>query len=568
MSPLNERDVERVQNNPALLGMPFSRARFLLVELSSHGSLGSNHLNRERLLYTLFNLEMYAMNRNSGKKRQKAALQAHVGCYLSEIRGLNYMQTLRRLCLLHYEKRYSLMYQQQVEEYEHDLHKVALNMISSALSAWIFGKILPKHHANRYGARRNKVLYGKGREVKAEAKRVKKEAAKALHEENEQRAARGEPPLQPDEFDPNAHRYETYPSNSLWRRLPQAHRAAVVGVASMRLESLAILFRAVKKEKPVLLAQQEEARKKELQRVAALSDEERKEEEAKKKTKQAEEAAKAERRAKRKNAGCNCLSRKGSNTSGRSYNNPMMNADDATSPIGDSLLSPAERGEAMDSDEEEEGYGLSAAMDEEVLDDMDAQGSHTATGMGDVGFDDDSDEDDNYVSEETKAAYREVFDAFASSPGAPLDQNAAAKLLEKHYGLVLVDSKLSPKQYVGRYWNDAKRPQMCSDSDTGFTFEDYILWEADNYSLNFGEKQPTEIVGTKAQAWADAHQGTAEDQRALLRNAADASIGEKSTSVSDDTDRIAVETSERVGKNENAGEEGRTVMLNPMMAVS
>ena len=65
---------------------------------------------------------------------------------------------------------------------EHDLHKVALNMISSALSAWVFGKILPKYHVNRYGARQNKVLYGRGEEVKASAKRAKKEAAKVMHE--------------------------------------------------------------------------------------------------------------------------------------------------------------------------------------------------------------------------------------------------------------------------------------------------------------------------------------------------------------------------------------------------
>jgi hypothetical protein len=416
------------------------------------------------------------------------------------------------------------------------------------------------------------VLYGKGLDVKAEAKRTQKEAAKALHKENEQRAARGEPPLQPNEFDPNAHRYDTFPSNSLWRRLPQAHRVAVVGVASLRLESLAILLRAVKKEKPALLVQQERQRDIELQRVAALSDDERKEEEARKNRKDAQEKAKAERRARRQYAGLTCLRRKESTMPAKSVTNPMLTGDDPNSPIGESLLNSQEQDEAtsLDSmaDEEETGFGLSAAMDEEVIADMEAHGSHTLTGIGDVGLDDDSDNDDSSVSEKTKAAYREVFDAFASSPGAPLDKRAAAQLLEKHYSLVLVDSKLSSTKYVEKYWIDPEGPQMCTNPDAGFSFQDYLFWEADNYSLGLGEKQLVEIAATKAQAWADSHQGTAEDQRSLLKDAAIVSLGDTSTLLSDMADKTAAETSERAGKDEHVAGNVRKVMLNPMIAAS
>ena len=40
----------------------------------------------------------------------------------------------------------SLLYPDQVKEYRHDMHRIALNIISTAVSAWVFGRALPAHH--------------------------------------------------------------------------------------------------------------------------------------------------------------------------------------------------------------------------------------------------------------------------------------------------------------------------------------------------------------------------------------------------------------------------------------
>jgi hypothetical protein len=584
--PINERDVERVQNNPSILGMPFNRLRFLLVDLNRYGSLGCNHMNREWLLYTLFNLEMCAMNRNINKKREKDALHSHVGCYISEIRGLNYLQCLRRLCLLHYEKRHSLMFSQQVEEYQHDLHKVALNMISSAISAWVFGKALPEYHKKQYGQRIKHVLYGKAKAVKNEMKKAKKEAEKALRIENESRTLKGEPPLKADEFDPNAPRMETYPQSFVWRRLPKAHQVAVVGVASLRLESLALLFRAIKKEKPALLQKQDKEREAERLRIEALSEEERAAEEEEERLKKEEEAEKAARRLAR-SRGTGCLKK---NSQGRSDIQNPMNSDDSVpgSPLGDSLLSPTERGEGASAEDAVEGMSMAAAVDEQRLEDADAPGTKASIvnplDTGGADDDDESDDEDNStVSEEVKAEYRRVFDSFGETPGAPLDKKATMALLEQFYATVLVEEHVSAKKYLKKYWDDKKAP-MCSDHKVGFTFEDYKLWESDNHSLGFGERKRSELPKSRAQAWADSHQGTNEELHAKLEvevaefyakaeaKPANAAGAGSDTSLSSGGAVSGIMNPMMMASGDGeediestGGKGGNTVMLNPMM---
>lgn len=553
--PLNERDVERVTNNPALIDMPFSRARFLLIELHRYGVLGCNHLTREWLLYTLYNLEMYGMTHNTHKGPQLRAMHAHTGCYIAEIRGLNYMQTLRRLSLLHYGKRHSLMFQQQVEEYEHDLYKVAVNLISTAVSAWIFGKMLPKYHEKLYGTRKLTVLYGKGKEVHAAAKKAMKDAAKSLYQENEERAARGEPARQPDKFDRNAHRHETYPANSVWRRLPKAHSVAVVGIAALRIESLAHLFRAIQKEKPTLLVEQDKAREAERQRVDALSPEEREQEEAQKKQ---TASAEATRRAQRKEAGCGCFRKKDSDVASQIFKNPMNATDEQSSPFNSSLL-----GDEPTSIDLEQDTGISIGMTIGKRSE-DIGRAHSLDLQHD-----DGDNDISLVSEETLAAYRKVYNGFTRTPGAPLDQDATARLIDEHYALVLVDLKLSAKQYVRRYWADPKRPQMCSDPAAGFSFEDYILWEGDNYTLGFGDRQRTEHIKTSEEVWAEAHQASNQDQLAVLKDAADASLSGSSDSTAASASlgaRSATTMANPILYSTDAAADASrsTVMVNPM----
>ena len=531
--PINARDVERIQNNPAILGMPFSRVRFMLIDLNRHQALGCHSLSREWLLYTLFNLEMCAMNRNINKTRQKDALKSHIGCYISEIRGLNYMQTLRRLCLLHYEKSHSLMFGQQVEEYQHDLHKIALAMISTALSGWILGKALPAYHSATFGKRDKKVLYGKSKEMKAELKKAKASAKAALIQANKERAIKGELPIAEDKFDADAHRHDTYPANTVWRRLPHAHQIAVVGVASLRLDSLAVLMRAIKKEKPALLHKQDKEREAERKRVNALTDEQKEEEAKAEAAKAEEERIKEERRARRRGG---CLNRgKGD---GKKVDNPMNPDEGSGSPMNDSLMaadaSPLEKEEAAKRDEprlSEMKIGMGEAMANKLNEELDAVGSgRSSPGAmrnpimdADANDDEEFGEDDSIVREETKAQYKEVFNKYLHGPkdanGQPisthLDKKSAQKMIKEYYASALVESNLSASHYIKRYWADPRYP-MCTDAVTGLSFEDYLRWQADNHSLDFGSREKVELPKSRADDWAASHQGTNEEMQAEL----------------------------------------------------
>ena len=272
--PLNDRDLVRVKNNPSLVPLPFCQIRHLLTHpVYRQTTLGNHRLTREWMMYIAFNLEMKCMQDLTEKKGDTR--RAHIGEYLEEIRGLDYHKVLRQLCLLHYHKRVSLMYPQQVEEYQHDLRKVALNMITCAVSGWIYGKALPKYHEKRYGKR---MKQGRKVESAQERKDRHRELKKAKHDEKHSVMghigdAISQHLANAEEDGPN--RWDTYPVSPVWRKRPAAHAVAVTGAAACRLESLKFLFRAIKKEEPELLAQQEKEELAEKQRVAALSEAER-----------------------------------------------------------------------------------------------------------------------------------------------------------------------------------------------------------------------------------------------------------------------------------------------------
>jgi hypothetical protein len=126
-APLCDRDIERIQNDPSLCPVPLCRIRLLLNHLSQADSLCGIQMTRAHLLFTCYNLEVHALQRY----RKETHLEAHaahsrLGHNLFELRGLDFRRTLRRLCLIHYGKNVSLPYAMQVEEYHHDLHKIAL----------------------------------------------------------------------------------------------------------------------------------------------------------------------------------------------------------------------------------------------------------------------------------------------------------------------------------------------------------------------------------------------------------------------------------------------------------
>eukprot|EP01048_Picozoa_sp_COSAG05_P020459 COSAG05_NODE_3481_length_2034_cov_0.975194_1_plen_334_part_00 len=221
-------------------------------------SLVPPKISREDLIYYCYNLEMHALVNLSHLHEQQAhdhSLRSHVGEYLSELRGLDYTMTIRRLALLNYGKSVSLSYPDQVKEYRHDMHKVALNIISTAVSAWVMGKALPAYH--------ERVRAGKvGKDAKT-AKKLQEKQAK---------------------------RDSSFPSSPIWRGT-SAYRIAVYGCASLRLESLGLLLRAIKRTQPPLLAKAEREDAAEKIRRAEMSQEELEKEEAEKQAKAAEKAA-------------------------------------------------------------------------------------------------------------------------------------------------------------------------------------------------------------------------------------------------------------------------------------
>ena len=543
---INKRDMERCQNNPALLPMPFARVRFFLIELHRYQSLGCHRMTREWLLYTAFNLEMCAMQRNTQKSREKDSMRSHIGQYISEIRGLDYMQTLRRLCLLHYEKRHSLMFTQQMEEYQHDLHKVALNLITSAVSGWVFGKMLPKMHEKKWGVRRVKVMYGKVKQAQ-ETRERKKAAEEELRKENEARQADGLPPLEAQQVDDGTSRHDTFPKNAMWRRLPNAHGVAVVGVAAMRLNSLAVLFRAVKKEKPALLIKQEKEEEAEKQRLAALdADELRAEQEAKAEADRKEAARQA-----RKEGSCFKKKKKdGGSKDGTTIVNPFLDEEEddeegTGSPLGESLLGGQGDMVVVEQPAPGDGDGAMPAPSLSMLDTKDEydapkseselKGSEPKakwTNPLDVNDDDDDDDGDAgaaggekfeaEIAAATERAYRDVFDPYVNTyktigeeSVGYLDQVATAQLLEDKYPGVLAASNTTGTKYVKEHFA-SEDGGMCTDAAAGLSFADYLMWEADNDSLMLGARERKQVYAeSNAERWSATHQFSNEEMRGV-----------------------------------------------------
>ena len=327
--PLNDRDLIRVKNNPALLPLPFCRLRHLLTStIYRSSSLGNHRLTREWIMYVMFNLEMKCLQELDEEKGDTR--RAHIGEYIAELRGLDYHKTLNQLCLLHYAKRHSLMYPQQVEEYMHDLRKVALNMITCAVSGWIHGKALPKFHEKKYG---DKMQNPRAIESQDEKNVRKKGDKKKKKEKKQEQTVVGD---EPEVVDDGVQRCNTYPKHPLWRKRPAAHSVAAIGVAASRLESLKVLFRAIKKEKPALLTQQENEERAEKERKEALSEDAREEEEREKAHKEREKAEKEVNSL--TNRGKGCFKRGGDDDEGAGFKigdvksqftNPMQMMDDS-----------------------------------------------------------------------------------------------------------------------------------------------------------------------------------------------------------------------------------------------
>eukprot|EP01043_Picozoa_sp_COSAG02_P024531 COSAG02_NODE_1343_length_13161_cov_12.669959_1_plen_3095_part_00 len=363
--PLNDRDLVRAKNNPSLLPLPFSHVRHLLTHsIYRSSTLGNHRLTREWVIYVAFNIEMKCMR--DRKESKGAARRAHVGEFLDELCGLDYHKVLRQLCLLHYEKRQSLMYPQLVEEYRHDLQKVALNMISCAVAGWIHGKALPKYHAKRHGLKMQQARKIESVHDKKDRHRKLKESKRKTDVGPEQVVTEG------------ADRWDTYPRAALWRKRPGAHKVASIGVCACRLESLKYLFRAIKKEKPDMLSQAEAEEREEKERVTKLSGKDRHAEEH-------EKALRAEREEDDVSLLTKCFKRGSSDTaddaiSTRSkFANPLMTMDGSDDEKDDT-------GNAASSDDEENDHYNAATLNPMMQSSDSSSGVPSAQGSKDGVF--------------------------------------------------------------------------------------------------------------------------------------------------------------------------------------
>jgi hypothetical protein len=160
--PLLSTELRRASNDISLLDLPFSRVPMLLKGLYMRKTMGAHKPTLRRLIYTVFNLELHASSGSvqhdhvSRKIAHRMRASDPSGIYLQELRGLNFHMALERLALLHYGKSHCLSYQQQMEEYEKELHSASLQVMSAVISMWVFrrrfgktigGKPFPFHLA-------------------------------------------------------------------------------------------------------------------------------------------------------------------------------------------------------------------------------------------------------------------------------------------------------------------------------------------------------------------------------------------------------------------------------------
>ena len=120
-----DQDAELAVRDISTVDLPFARARQLLFILDRFRCLGLKK-GRDARFYMLFQLEMYAWkSKVSYASRHDTMLRMRVfhsecpedGVALGSFHGLDFQNTLQRLCLMRYGKDCSLSYADQMDEY-------------------------------------------------------------------------------------------------------------------------------------------------------------------------------------------------------------------------------------------------------------------------------------------------------------------------------------------------------------------------------------------------------------------------------------------------------------------
>jgi hypothetical protein len=190
-------ELERCRQNLGLCDLPFSRVNQLLKGLYNRKVMGKRKPTLRRMIYAVFQLELHAWSvsvEQQHKKRVKRRAGVE-GEYLEDLRGLHFQLVLERLTLIHYGKHRCLSYADQMDEYVLETNHVALQIVQTGVSMWLFKR--------RIG-----------------------------------RTVGGHP----------------WPSNPMWAAMPEAFKTAIEGVATTRMRSLGILLGEIeRKSKPKLM---------------------------------------------------------------------------------------------------------------------------------------------------------------------------------------------------------------------------------------------------------------------------------------------------------------------------
>jgi hypothetical protein len=133
---------ERAERDISLVDLPFTRVAALLHGLYRRRVMGSHKPTLRRVAFTIFQLETHAWSSDAAlvakKDKRKVGYSDADGQYLVMLRGLNFNNCLERLVMLHYGKRRCLSYRQQVEEYEMEMQHLALQVLQTFVSHWVF----------------------------------------------------------------------------------------------------------------------------------------------------------------------------------------------------------------------------------------------------------------------------------------------------------------------------------------------------------------------------------------------------------------------------------------------
>lgn len=140
---LRPSDAKKCVANPALIDLPFKKAREFIYNLARFKIMGLDVLcdSRDQMLYSLFQLETYAWKKPKADKFfHQSAGQHETGVTIGAYKGLDFKLTMEVLSMVRHGKRNSLPYKELIEESETELGIVALRMIQTAIGAWAFSR--------------------------------------------------------------------------------------------------------------------------------------------------------------------------------------------------------------------------------------------------------------------------------------------------------------------------------------------------------------------------------------------------------------------------------------------